>query len=69
MNERTGQASGQPGAFVEHRPASKPAPGVVPPAGPAAESPKPGAAKPDAGPRPDPTRYGDWEVNGRCIDF
>jgi hypothetical protein len=24
---------------------------------------KPGA------PRPDPTRYGDWEKNGRCIDF
>ncbi|MCY3981595.1 MAG: DUF1674 domain-containing protein [Alphaproteobacteria bacterium] len=24
------------------------------------------ADKPD---RPDPTRYGDWEVNGRCIDF
>lgn len=21
----------------------------------------------DAG--PDPTRYGDWEKNGRCIDF
>lgn len=19
--------------------------------------------------RPDPTRYGDWEKNGRCIDF
>lgn len=18
---------------------------------------------------PDPTRYGDWEINGRCIDF
>jgi hypothetical protein len=18
---------------------------------------------------PDPTRYGDWEMNGRCIDF
>ena len=18
---------------------------------------------------PEPTRYGDWEVNGRCIDF
>ena len=18
---------------------------------------------------PDPTRYGDWELNGRCIDF
>ena len=26
----------------------------------------------EAGPekkRPDPTRYGDWEKNGRCIDF
>jgi len=20
-------------------------------------------------PRPDPTRYGDWEKGGRCIDF
>ena len=20
-------------------------------------------------PRLDPTRYGDWELNGRCIDF
>jgi hypothetical protein len=19
--------------------------------------------------KPDPTRYGDWEINGRCIDF
>ena len=34
--------------------------------------------KPDAAPAPkeiggrqgpDPTRYGDWEKNGRCIDF
>lgn len=23
----------------------------------------------DERPRPDPTRYGDWEKNGRCIDF
>jgi len=42
---------------------------------------KPGAAKPTAqksgakpaehgGPKaPEPTRYGDWEKNGRCIDF
>ena len=22
-----------------------------------------------AGPEPDPTRYGDWQVKGRCIDF
>ncbi len=30
------------------------------------------AAKPVeiGGPKgPDPTRYGDWELNGRCIDF
>ena len=20
-------------------------------------------------PHPDPTRYGDWEIGGRCIDF
>lgn len=19
--------------------------------------------------RPDPTRYGDWELNGKCVDF
>ncbi len=31
------------------------------------------AAKTDSAPpeprKPDPTRYGDWEKNGRCIDF
>lgn len=27
------------------------------------------APKPAAGDRPDPTRFGDWEKNGRCIDF
>ena len=27
---------------------------------------RPAAPAPD---RPDPTRYGDWEHNGRCIDF
>jgi hypothetical protein len=32
----------------------------------------PGAAKPRelGGPKgPEPTRYGDWEKAGRCIDF
>ncbi|MFY8135311.1 MAG: DUF1674 domain-containing protein [Aquimonas sp.] len=35
-----------------------------------------GPARVDDAPReiggregPDPTRYGDWEKNGRCIDF
>lgn len=44
------------------------------PAAPAATAPKPDA--PDTtgkefGGRdgPEPTRYGDWEKNGRCIDF
>ncbi len=29
------------------------------------------AAPPESGGRdgPEPTRYGDWEKNGRCIDF
>ena len=35
-------------------------------------TPKPPAAKPaeHGGPQgPEPTRYGDWERNGRCSDF
>jgi hypothetical protein len=34
--------------------------------------PKPQPSKPReiGGPKgPEPTRYGDWEVNGRCTDF
>jgi hypothetical protein len=32
---------------------------------------KPGAKTAEHGgpPGPEPTRYGDWEKNGRCIDF
>lgn len=47
---------------------------------PKTQAPAPGNARPplpeDAGgdtqdkpERPDPTRYGDWEIDGRCIDF
>lgn len=45
-----------------------PAPPAPPPAKPADAG---DAAKrdDDAAPRPDPTRFGDWEKNGRCIDF
>ena len=42
-----------------------PAPGherPPPPEAPAGEA----QDKPE---RPDPTRYGDWEIDGRCIDF
>jgi hypothetical protein len=53
--------------------ASAPSETPVPPAAPGAGTPAAAAA---AAPReiggrggPDPTRYGDWEHNGRCIDF
>ena len=39
---------------------------------PQAEQPKPADDKPKetGGPKgPEPTRYGDWEVGGRCSDF
>ncbi len=44
------------------------------PAAKSEDAPKPPAAKPMpkeiGGPKgPEPTRYGDWEVNGRCSDF
>jgi hypothetical protein len=44
------------------------------PSAPAAKQPakKPEAEKPReiGGPKgPEPTRYGDWEINGRCSDF
>jgi hypothetical protein len=34
-------------------------------------APAPPPAPPEIGGRdgPDPTRYGDWELKGRCIDF
>jgi hypothetical protein len=41
---------------------------------PSATPPKPAASAPrpkEVGgpPGPEPTRYGDWEKNGRCVDF
>jgi len=36
----------------------------------AAETPPPAAVREIGGPAgPEPTRYGDWERKGRCIDF
>ncbi len=49
------------------KPKEPPSPPAMPPKdqdiGESAET----AAKPV--PTPDPTRYGDWERSGRCIDF
>jgi hypothetical protein len=47
------------------KPAAKPA--VLAKPAPAAAAEKPADSKDKA--RPDPTRFGDWEVKGRCIDF
>jgi len=68
--------------FTEHRPQSSP---TTPAANPAAKSAEITAgSKPEAvlattatkkpkeigGPKgPEPTRYGDWERDGRCVDF
>ncbi|MEQ8667418.1 MAG: DUF1674 domain-containing protein [Rhodospirillales bacterium] len=48
--------------------------GSGPAATPVPDSQDDAATKASKGPagepeRPDPTRYGDWEKNGRCIDF
>jgi len=48
---------------TESTPAPAPAGGNAVPARPA----QGGSAS--ERPAPDPTRYGDWEKNGRCIDF
>jgi hypothetical protein len=48
----------------DQKPAPKPA---EPAATPAPEKPRP---REIGGPKgPEPTRYGDWEVGGRCTDF
>ena len=51
-------------AEQQEQPAGQPPPPQQPAAAP---KPRP---KEIGGPKgPEPTRYGDWEVNGRCIDF
>jgi len=53
-------------------PTPAPAAGAVEQAKPKPPAIEPPAAKPTehGGPRgPEPTRYGDWERNGRCSDF
>jgi hypothetical protein len=57
------------GAYVRDMSEAKDPPARQPEATetPPAPAPKP---KEIGGPKgPEPTRYGDWEVNGRCTDF
>jgi hypothetical protein len=50
---------------------TEPDPDPAVPAGPASvPTPKPKQPREIGGPKgPEPTRYGDWEFNGRCTDF
>lgn len=52
----------KPAAPAENTPSAPlPAPAVSDAQAPVAAESQPA--------RPDPTRYGDWEIGGRCIDF
>jgi hypothetical protein len=57
------QQTPKPILVTEARPSEPEAP-------PAADSARGGRPVEIGGPPgPDPTRYGDWERNGRCVDF
>jgi hypothetical protein len=48
----------------------KPGPAPTPPTDAKKAPERPAATKEIGGRKgPEPTRYGDWEVNGRCVDF
>ncbi|MGD9618047.1 MAG: DUF1674 domain-containing protein [Alphaproteobacteria bacterium] len=55
----------------DHPRSPPPEPAARRPPAPSPEAPAPKeTAKEIGGPKgPEPTRYGDWEVNGRCTDF
>lgn len=61
MNGETPK-KGNPTAVAETPPAEGPAGALTPPDAP----PVPEAGGPKG---PEPTRFGDWERKGRCVDF
>lgn len=80
MNDAPKPAETVPGpAQAVPAPAPRPAASGSAPGQAAPGQPAPGQAAPDAAPArpveiggpkgPEPTRYGDWEINGRCVDF
>ncbi|KGO99365.1 DUF1674 domain-containing protein [Novilysobacter defluvii] len=50
-------------------PGSDPVPPPAPDTGEAADTPPDPPVEYGGREGPDPVRYGDWEKNGRCIDF
>jgi hypothetical protein len=53
----------------EASPPTPPGKGAEPAASPADAATRPTPREIGGPPGPEPTRYGDWEVNGRCSDF
>ena len=68
MAIKTGVAK-RPMSTMPVQPANEKIPDTA--AGGVSSAPPAPAAAPEIGGRdgPEPTRYGDWEKNGRCIDF
>jgi hypothetical protein len=66
MSMPSGKSSAPPAA-VASAAAALPEPGASPPPAPAVTRARPRELGGRAG--PEPTRFGDWEKNGRCIDF
>ena len=61
---------GRRDAYVRGMDMPDPANPPAPEAAPAPETPPPAKPVEIGGPKgPDPTRYGDWERAGRCVDF
>ncbi|HJP03690.1 MAG: DUF1674 domain-containing protein [Gammaproteobacteria bacterium] len=67
--------SGTLRAMPEHAPEKEPKTKPIPAADKAGHQPDPQVVESDLQPEtdgpagPEPTRFGDWERNGRCIDF
>jgi hypothetical protein len=55
--------------LLPRKPAAPPRAPPPPPEHPAPPATEPGAREIGGPAGPEPTRYGDWERNGRCIDF
>jgi hypothetical protein len=54
----------------DEKPDRKPAPrDDAAPAAPGGKAGKTPPAETGGPPGPEPTRFGDWEKNGRCVDF
>ena len=69
---RAGAAPGQAAQAAPLAPTPRPTPNGKPAGEPTGKPPTGNTGKPKeiGGPSgPDPTRYGDWERNGICVDF